>query len=160
MAINEKSILGQMTSTETICDWYTFCLEVCCEIVSRRDGPIGRPSTIVEIDQGKFCRCKYNRKDSLMASGFSASIVEKPRRIYCFSTKTGQKRADIDDSRKPFCFERLISLIDFADPVTCAIIQNVESQWWQILRNLPDTHTPLSFTSVFGWIPFQHVVTS
>ncbi|KII67652.1 hypothetical protein RF11_04525 [Thelohanellus kitauei] len=52
---------SQMTSTETVCDWYTYFLKVCCEIVNRRGGQINGPSTIVEVDEGEFGTRKYNR---------------------------------------------------------------------------------------------------
>ncbi|KAI0984428.1 hypothetical protein GJ496_011135 [Pomphorhynchus laevis] len=61
--IRESSITGERTSTETITDWYNYCREVCMELMFRRTTgtKMGRPGRIVQIDECKLGRRKYNR---------------------------------------------------------------------------------------------------
>ena len=49
------------TSHSTVVDWSSFCREVCLDWVFENRRQIGGPGTIVEIDESKFGRRKYNR---------------------------------------------------------------------------------------------------
>ena len=51
---------GHLSRT-TIVDWYSFCREVCSVFVERHSQKIGGPGMIVEIDESKFGKRKYNR---------------------------------------------------------------------------------------------------
>ena len=53
-----KSELG--LATNSICDWASFCREVLIEWCIKRDGKIGGEGKIVEIDESKFGKRKYN----------------------------------------------------------------------------------------------------
>jgi len=46
---------------KTIVDFYNFCREVCAVILEQQSEPIGRSGKIVEIDESKFGKRKYNR---------------------------------------------------------------------------------------------------
>ena len=49
-------------STKPAVDWCHFCREVCLEYLARQNTSlIGGPGTIVEIDESKFGKRKYNR---------------------------------------------------------------------------------------------------
>ena len=45
----------------TIVDWYMFCREVCVQVLEKESVQIGGPGEIVEIDESKFGKCKYNK---------------------------------------------------------------------------------------------------
>lgn len=47
-------------SDKGICDWASFCREVLVEWCIKRQGKIGGNGTIVEIDESKFGKRKYN----------------------------------------------------------------------------------------------------
>ena len=48
-------------SHTTVVDFYNFCREVCSIVLERDSEPIGGPGKIVEIDESKFGKRKYNR---------------------------------------------------------------------------------------------------
>ena len=51
----------RLSSFATIVDWYNFCREVCVTILKRDSEPIGGPGKVVEIDESRFGKRKYNR---------------------------------------------------------------------------------------------------
>lgn len=48
-------------SNKTVIDFYNFCREVCVVILENHSEPIGGPGRIVEIDESKFGKRKFNR---------------------------------------------------------------------------------------------------
>ena len=48
-------------STATIVDWCHFCREVCLTILEEESQPIGGEGKVVEIDESKFGKRKYNK---------------------------------------------------------------------------------------------------
>ncbi|GBN24084.1 hypothetical protein AVEN_15284-1 [Araneus ventricosus] len=57
-----KFILEQLNiSSKTATDWASFCREVCQDILIWRSGKIGGPGIVLEIDESKFGKRKYNR---------------------------------------------------------------------------------------------------
>lgn len=61
--ITESSIDEYITSTDTITMWYTKCREICMDALHNiyNENKIGGEGHIVEIDESKIGRRKYNR---------------------------------------------------------------------------------------------------
>lgn len=55
MEMIEFSINGEKISTETLVDWYSFCVEL-CPILLKKYKPIGGLVLTVEIEDAKFCK--------------------------------------------------------------------------------------------------------
>ena len=49
-------------SQHTVVDWFTFCREVCFEICIKNGSKIGGHDVIVEIDESKIGKRKYQRE--------------------------------------------------------------------------------------------------
>ena len=62
-AIRETSLEGEQTSSETVTDWYSYCRETCMDTLDCKydEGEIGGEGHIVEIDECKIGRRKYNK---------------------------------------------------------------------------------------------------
>jgi len=72
---------------KTIVDFYNFCREVCAVILEQQSEPIGRSGKIVEIDESKYGKRKYNRGkrvDSIWVFGGIESDSSPPK--YFFQT--------------------------------------------------------------------------
>ena len=50
-----------IATRSTVVDWFSFCREVCGEILERESSPIGGQGEVVEVDESKFGQRKYHR---------------------------------------------------------------------------------------------------
>lgn len=57
-AFAKEEIIG--LSDHSICDWGSFCREVLIHWCLQREGRIGGPGNIVEVDESKFGKRKFN----------------------------------------------------------------------------------------------------
>jgi len=66
-------------SAHTVVDWSSFCREVCIFWLQKHCTVLGGPGVVVEIDEAKFGKRKYNRGRWLDGNGFLAvlSVVQK-----------------------------------------------------------------------------------
>ena len=62
-------------ATHTVCDWYNFCREVCAAILEVESTQLGGPGEVVEVDESKFGKRKYDRGGELMVFGFLVDNV-------------------------------------------------------------------------------------
>lgn len=163
LAIKESSMYGEITSTETVVDWYTYCMELCCQVVAQQSTKIGGPGYTVEIDEAKFGKRKYNRGRLVDGVWVFGGVCRETKE--CFLVPVAKRDRDtliplilkhilpgttiISDcwksyeilSEMDFTHLTVNHSLNFVDPDTGAHTQNIESTWWQIKRGLPDTHT-------------------
>ena len=50
-----------ISGTDTAVNWYSYCREVCEQILIEDNRPVGGPGLTVEIDESKYGKRKYNR---------------------------------------------------------------------------------------------------
>ena len=77
-----------------VIDFYNFCREVCVVILEQQSEPIGGPGCIVEIDESKFGKRKFNRGkhvDGVWVFGGIERDSEPPR---CFFVTVMDRSAD------------------------------------------------------------------
>lgn len=159
----EETSIEDATSSETISDWYTDCMDLCCDIVYNHSEPIGGPGCTVEIDEGKFGKRKYNRGRLVDGQWILGGYCRETKK--CFFVPVPKRDREtllpiIIQNVLPGstiitdCWKAYNTLnehdyihltvnhsLNFVDPVTYANTQSIESQWWQIKRKLPETHT-------------------
>ena len=158
---NNKNVI---TSSETVCDYKRYCRDICYNIVSEMSSDkIGGPGLTVEIDESKFGKNKYHKGRYMEGQWIFGGIcretkdffvVPVPKRdsltlIPVILSKIAEGSTIISDCWRSY---NVLSELDythltvnhqynFVDPDTLAHTQNIESLWWQIKRQLPDTNT-------------------
>lgn len=87
---------NQRLSMETVCDWYSYCREVAMDAIDslyNRTGKIGGIGHIVEIDETKIGKRKYNRGRMIEGSWIFGMID-------ITSTEEGNYRLEICEDNK------------------------------------------------------------
>mgnify|MGYP002224293830 CR=1 FL=1 len=68
---------------ETVTNWSSFCRQVCEDWVQENSHPIGGPGVIVEIDEAKFGKRKYNRGRRIEGQWvFGAVERDNPKKFF------------------------------------------------------------------------------
>lgn len=151
-----------VTSSETVSDYKHYCREICYNIVAdNSENAIGGPGKIVEIDESKFGKTKYEVGRRIEGQWVFGGICRQDRTVFleCVESRDADTLIPIIKQRiKPGTtiisdcwrsydrlsredFEHLTvnHSYNFVDPDTGAHTQNVENLWWQIKRQLPET---------------------
>lgn len=162
-ALNEASILDTTLSRETVSDVYMYCREVCMASLDRtysEDGKIGGPGTIVEIDECKIGKRKYNVGRMVDGhwilgmierggSGYRLEICPENSRSEDSLLPLIQKHVEQGTEIHTDLWRGYINLEsygyihktvnhsqNFVDPETGAYTQNIESSWRFLRRRL------------------------
>lgn len=69
-------------SSKTVVDWSSFCRELCVQWVVEHSDKIGGIGKIVEIDEAKFGRRKYNRGRSIEGQWVFGGIDRESRKVF------------------------------------------------------------------------------
>ena len=83
----------QIGSTETLVDWYSFGREVCLCRLEDNCEQIGGENVIVEIDESKFGKRKYNRGKRVEGQWVFGGI-EQENKSKCFMVCVEDRSAD------------------------------------------------------------------
>ena len=146
-------------SKHTVVDWRNFCRDVCIDICMRNSKKIGGPGRVVEIDESKFGKRKYNRGRRVDGAWVFGGIDRESKE--CFFEIVEDRSAETlipiiernvargseihSDCWKAYA--RLGSLgyvhktvnhsKEFVNPETGAYTQNIESTWHVLKKSLP-----------------------
>ena len=69
-------------SPTTVVDWFNFCRDVCCEILMLENKQIGGPGHVVEIDESKFGKRKYNKGRAVDSSWVLGGIDRETKETF------------------------------------------------------------------------------
>ncbi len=162
-AIRETSLDDEVTSEETICNWYSSCREVCSEAVTRQYtevGKIGGVGSVVEIDESKIGKRKNNKgrlvEDtwvlgiiSLNTNEFRVEAIPANKRDAPTLEALVEKHVALGTTIMTDCWKGYNGLDDvgfehltvnhkyhFVDPDTWANTQKIESNWRPLKQRL------------------------
>ena len=138
-------------SKKTVIDWYNFCRDVCAEFMLQHSDPIGGPGTVVEVDEAKFGKRKYNRghlRDGKWVLGgiergtdnvFMVVIPNKAAATLISIIQNYVKPGSTIHTNELLSYSRLGTLgyvhqtvdhsTNFVDLITGAYTQNIECSW-------------------------------
>ncbi|KAK3873925.1 hypothetical protein Pcinc_021103 [Petrolisthes cinctipes] len=160
-AFSYKSAREELTglSDHSICDWASFCREVLVEWCVKREGKIGGPGKIVEIDESKFGRRKYNVGRLVEGQWVFGGICRQTRAVFLVPVEKRDRETllnvikervepgttIISDCWRAYnCLEeegyRHLTVnhsINFVDPNTHAHTNTIERLWREAKRKVP-----------------------
>ena len=163
---SESQVLS--TSTETIADYFSYCREVCEWAVETKLGsnnPIGGVGKTVEIDESKFGKRKYHKGRFVEGQWVFGGICRETKEIFLVALPNNKRdrrtlepiilahilpgTTVISDCWKAYDHLGAVGFnhltvnhsYNFVDPNTGAHTNNIENLWWQVKRQLSETHT-------------------
>ena len=168
--VEEELRIGSCT---TLVDWYSFAREVCLQIAISDNEQIGGDGVVVEIDESKFGKSKYNRGrrvDGCWVFGGIERVAKK-----CFFQIVDDRSAETlipiirkfikkgsiihSDCWKSYsCLEAegyshftVNHSKEFADSETGAHTQTIESTWHALKSSLPKSGTQKQLYDGYFW---------
>ena len=162
VAIQESCLEDEMTSPETISDYYSYCREVCAQIIPLRQvEKIGGSGMTVEIDLQKFGKRKHNAEGEADKIWVLGGICRETKDVFLIPvakrdaetliplivSKVVPGSRIMTDAWKAYeslCQHGFIHITvnqseSFVDPATGGHVNGIQSLWWQIKRKLPET---------------------
>ncbi|KAK3852955.1 hypothetical protein Pcinc_040477 [Petrolisthes cinctipes] len=146
-------------SNKTICDWASFCREVLIEWSVKRQGKIGGKDMIVEIDESKFGKQKYNVGRIVEGQWVFGGICRETKSTFLVPVEKRDKDTllqIIKDKIEPGsiiisdCWKAYNCLqdegyqhltvnhsVNFVDPTTLAHTNTVERLWREVKLKVP-----------------------
>lgn len=163
--VRERSIVeGQQLSTETVSDRFSFCREVCMAALDQEfeaEGRIGGVGKIVEIDECKIGRRKYERGRVVEGTwilgmvhrghphSYRLKICPENKRNAATLLALIRKHVVVGTEIHTDCWKgydclethsylhkTVNHLVEFVNPETGAHTQNIESSWRWMRRSL------------------------
>ena len=138
-------------SKKTVIDWYNFCRDVCAEYLNSRNEKIGGPGKVVQIDEAKFGKRKYNRGRLIEGRWVLGGIERGTGRMFLkivpsrdaatllpiiianvkrgTTIHTDEWRSYARLQRRGFVHLTVNHSVNFVDPLTGAYTQTIESAW-------------------------------
>ncbi|XP_073996842.1 uncharacterized protein isoform X1 [Rhodnius prolixus] len=164
-------------SERTVCDWRSFYREVCMEIVLNESSMLGGFGKIVEIDESKFGKKKYNRGKHENGRWVFGGVERGSNKCFFRVVETRDKGTLLDviktfilpgstiysDCWKSYdCLEdegfqdlKVNHSLNFKDPETGVHNNAIEGTWSSIKRQLPRRTTTGQFDSYLAEYMWQ-----
>lgn len=179
---NQNKVMHELKirSEHTVTDWLNFCRKICTEIVQLQTEQIGGPNAVVEIDESKFGKRKYNRGRRVEGKWVMGGVERDSNR--CFLQVVEDRSAEtlvplierfiapgstiISDCWR--AYERLGERgynhltvnhsVTFKDPETGAHTNTIEGLWSQVKRMFHHTNrAPGLFTSYLAEFMYRNI---
>ncbi|XP_071579865.1 uncharacterized protein [Temnothorax nylanderi] len=122
-------------SDHSVVDWISFCREVCIFWAKKYSTKLGEPNKIVEIDEAKIGKRKYNCgriiEGKWIFGGYEqwilpgTTIMSDCWRSYNCLNSEGFQHLTVNHS------------VNFVDPDTRAHTQHIERVWREVRANIP-----------------------
>ena len=146
-------------SNKTVVDWCSFCREVCIFWLSKESKVLGGPGVVVEIDESKFGKRKYNRGRWLDGQWVFGGFERGSKN--CFLVPVPSHGSDVlldiikewirpgttvvSDcwkaydclSNEGFVHENVNHSKNFVDPQSRAHTQHIERTWREVRGGIP-----------------------
>ena len=146
-------------SPHTVVDWSSFCREVCLFWLEKERVILGGPGVVVEIDEAKLGKRKYNRGRWIDGQWVFGGFERGSKR--CFVVPVPSRGSDVllevikqwirpgttvvSDcwkaydclSLEGFVHESVNHSKNFVDPTTGAHTQNIERTWREVRGGIP-----------------------
>lgn len=178
----QKHVIRELEiSAPTVVDWFNFCREICTEIVlNRSTEKIGGINKIVEIDEAKFGKRKYNRGKHVEGQWVFGGVERGTNK--CFLIAVNNRSANtlipiIKEFIQPGttiysdCWKAYDQLgqenyehltvnhsLTFKDPETGACTNTIEGLWATVKRFLPGTNRKKDlFCSYLSQFMYMHM---
>ena len=156
---------GVTTSRESVADLFSYCREVILDsfLEQKEARKIGGKNCIVEVDEAKFGKRKYNRGRVVEGQWVFGGICRESKEVFFVpvSDRTEETLLGIIEERVEAgttihsdCFKSYGKLAElgfvhktvnhsqnFVDPESGAHTNTIESTWWAVKRHLRSSHT-------------------
>lgn len=148
-------------SQTTVVDWFSFCREVVADYVVQQSQPLGGPGKVVEIDEAKLGKRKYNRGRLLTGQWVIGGIERGQDQTKVFLQSVPDRTSETligvikrfvlpgttimtdcwkgyDQLRnEDFQHFTVNHSLNFVDPTTGAHTQNIERLWVEVRKRVP-----------------------
>ncbi|XP_064107422.1 uncharacterized protein LOC135216219 [Macrobrachium nipponense] len=143
----------------TVNDWYNFCREVILHHIEHSSTPIGGPGKIVEIDEAKFGKRKYNRGRYIEGVWVFGGFERDSKKTFMVPVPDRSRETLVAQIRKwilpgtkiisdcwaaysqlqleGYTHETVNHSKNFVDPETGASTQNIERCWRDARADVP-----------------------
>ncbi|KAJ8971098.1 hypothetical protein NQ314_000880 [Rhamnusium bicolor] len=120
-------------SSSTVVDWSNFCREVCIACIVDASECIGGPGIVVEIDEAKMGKRKYNRGRIIDGQWVFGGFERESKKCFFVPVENRTK----DTARNYSKHEAVNHSKNFVDSDTGAHTQNIERCWRDVRAGIP-----------------------
>ena len=146
-------------SIKTVSDWFSFCREVVDHYCIEHTVQVGGPDKVVEIDEAKFGKRKYNCGRVIDGQWLFGGFERESKRFFMVPVPDRTRETLLKEIKKyilpgtkiisdcwkayeglnkeGYLHETVNHSLNFVDPDTGASTQNIERSWREARANIP-----------------------